>query len=121
AAGHVDGAWGSAVYGDDEWGEAELLARKARLAALRGDGDATRRLVADGIRRAEAMHWPHLAAMNRWTLAFLELSLGEPARAWPALRDVVQTPTWRGLEVVNALADAVDALAALGELEAADE
>src|SRR3954454_13838993 len=67
------------------------------------------------------MHWPHLAAMNRWTLAFLELSLGEPARAWPALRDVARTPTWRGLEVVNALADAVDALAALGELEAVDE
>ena len=67
------------------------------------------------------MHWPHLAAMNRWTLGFLELSLGEPARAWPALRDVARTPTWRGLEVVNALADAVDALAALGELEAVDE
>ena len=67
------------------------------------------------------MHWPHLAALNRWTLGFLELSLGEPASAWPALRDIARTPTWRGLEVVNALADAVDALAALGELEAVDE
>ena len=67
------------------------------------------------------MHWPHLAALNRWTLGFLELSPGEPARAWPALREVARTPTWRGLEVVSALADAVDALAALGELEAVDE
>ena len=121
AAGYLDDAWEIAVYGDDQWGQPELLARKARLAALRGDADATRRLVADGIRRAEAMRWPHLAALNRWTLGFLELSLGEPARAWPALRDVARTPTWRGLEVVNALADAVDALAALGELEAVEQ
>jgi DNA-binding CsgD family transcriptional regulator len=121
AADHLDDAWEIAVAGDDQWGQPELLARKARLAALRGDVDATRALVADGIDRAEAMHWPHLAAMNRWTLGFLELSLGEPARAWPALRDVARTPTWRGLEVVTALADAVEALAALGQLEAVDE
>ena len=121
AARYLDDAWEIAVDGDDQWGQPELLARKARLAALRGDADATRRLVADCIRRAEAMHWPHLAALNRWTLGFLELSLGEPARAWPALREVARTPTWRGLEVVNALADAIDALAALGELEAVDE
>jgi DNA-binding CsgD family transcriptional regulator len=118
---YLDDAWEIAVDGDDQWGQPELLARKARLAALRGDVDAARTLVADGIGRAEAMHWPHLAAMNRWTLGFLELSLGEPARAWRALRDVARTQTWRGLEVVNALADAVEALAALGQPEAGDE
>ena len=96
AAGYVDDAWEIAVDGDDGWGQAELLARKARLVALRGDVDAVRTLVGDGIDRAEAMHWPHLAAMNRWTLGFLELSLGEPASAWLALRDVARTPTWRG-------------------------
>jgi DNA-binding NarL/FixJ family response regulator len=54
-------------------------------------------------------------------LGFLELSLGEPARAWPALRDVARTPTWRGLEVMIALGDAVEASAALGRLEVGDE
>ena len=120
AARYLDDAWEIAVDGDDQWGQPELLARKARLAALRGDADATRRLVADCIRRAEAMHWPHLAALNRWTLGSSS-SARRPARAWPALREVARTPTWRGLEVVSALADAVDALAALGELEAVDE
>ena len=121
AARYLDDAWEIAVDGDDQWGQPELLARKARLAALRGDADATRELVADGIRRAEAMHWPYLAAMNRWTLGFLELSFGEPASAWPAFSDVARTPTWRGLEVVTALADAVETLAALGGLEAVDD
>ena len=67
------------------------------------------------------MHWPHLAAMNRWVLGFLELSLDEPARAWQALQDVPRTPTWGRLEVVEAVADAVETLVALGRLEAADD
>ena len=121
AAVYVGDAWEIAVDGDDRWGQPELLARKARLAALRGDVDAARELVAEGINRAEAMHWPYLAAMNRWTLGFLELSFGEPASAWPAFSDVARTPTWRGLEVVTALADAVETLAALGRLETVDD
>jgi DNA-binding CsgD family transcriptional regulator/tetratricopeptide (TPR) repeat protein len=118
---YLDDALEDAIDGDDRWGEAELLARKARLAAMRGDVDAARRLVAEGTARAEAMHWPHLGAMNRWLLGFLELSLGEPARAWPALCDVARTPAAGGLEIVNALADAAETRAALGELEAVDE
>jgi DNA-binding NarL/FixJ family response regulator len=121
AAEYLDEAWEITSNGDDQWGEPEALRRKARLAALRGDVETARRLVADGVGRAEAMHWPHLGAMNRWLLGFLELSLDEPARAWPELRDVATTPTWCGLEVVNALADAVEALTALGEVGAADK
>jgi DNA-binding CsgD family transcriptional regulator len=121
AAQYLDEAWEISNDGDDQWGQPEVLRRKARLAALRGDVETARRLVADGIGRAEGMHWPYLAAMNRWTLGLLELSLGEPARAWPELRDAARTPTWRGLEVLNAIADAVEALAALGKLGAADE
>jgi DNA-binding CsgD family transcriptional regulator len=120
AARYLDDIWEIVVDAGELWGEAELLARQARLAALRGAGDAVRKLVAEGIGRAESMHWPYLAELNRWVLGFLELSLGEPARAWPALRDVAQTPTWRGLEVVMALGDAVEASAALGRLEAGD-
>jgi DNA-binding CsgD family transcriptional regulator len=121
AAEYLDDISELAMDGGDAWGEAALLSRKARLAALRGDAHAARRLAAEGIRRAEAMHWPHLAAMNRWVLGSLELSLGEPARAWPVLRDVARTPTWRGPEVVNALADAIEALATLGRPEAVDD
>ena len=45
-------------------------------------------LVSQGIAQAEAINWPHLAAMNRWTLGTLELSLDEPVLAWQALEDV---------------------------------
>ena len=118
---YLDEAWEIATDGQDLGSEAELLATKARLAALRGDVDAARRLVAEGIERADGMHWPYLAARNGWLLGFLELSLGEPARAWPLLRDVVLTPTWGGLDVVMPLGDAVETLAALGRLETVDE
>ena len=118
---YLDEAWEFVVDSGGLWAEAEVLERKGRLAALRGDVDDARSFVAQGIARAEAMHWPHLAAMNRWVLGFLELSLGEPARAWQALQDVPRTPTWGRLEVVNAMADGVEILVAVGQLEAADE
>lgn len=121
AAACVDEVWVDLIEGGgDEWGEAEFIVRKARLAALRGNIDAARALAADGIDRADAMHWPLLASMNQWVLGFLELSLGEPARAREPLRDVEHTETWRGIEVVVALADAVEALAALGRPDDAD-
>jgi DNA-binding CsgD family transcriptional regulator/tetratricopeptide (TPR) repeat protein len=122
AARHLDDAWEVAVEdGGDRWGEAELQQRRGRLAALRGDVDDTRRLVASGRTLAEAMQWPHLAAMNSWVLGFLELSLGEPARAWEAFQDVPETSTWGRLEVVEAVADTAETLVALGRLEAADD
>ena len=70
--------------------------------------------------RAEAMHWPHLAAMNRWTLGFLELSLGEPARAWAAsatLRDFLPGEVWKSSAHLRM---PIDTLAALGGLKAVD-
>jgi DNA-binding NarL/FixJ family response regulator len=121
AARYLDEIWEVVADTGELWGEAELLVRQARLAALRGEVDAARKLVAEGIGRAESMHWPHLAEMNRWVLGFLELSLGDPEGAWGALRDVARTPTWRGLQLMMALGDAVEALAALGRLEAGDE
>jgi len=118
---YLDDAWEIVSDGHDLWEEAELQARKARLAALRGDAHAARALVAEGIERADGMHWPYLATRNRLLLGSLELSLGEPARAWPLLRDVVRMPTWDGLDVLMPLADAVETLVALGRLESVDE
>ena len=119
---HLDDARELAVdEGGDPWVEAELQERRGRLAALRAEVDDARRLLAEGIASAEAMNWPHLAAINRWVLGFLELSLDEPTRAWRALQDVPRTPTWGRLEVVEAAADAVETLVALGRLEDADD
>jgi len=56
------------------------------------------------------MHWPHLAAMNRWTLGFLELSLGEPADAtFDELRAGVERTGLREPALFRWHADAVEA------------
>ena len=54
-------------------------------------------------------------------LGFLELSLGEPARAWEALAEVSRTPARGALEVLEAVADGVEALVLLDRLDPADE
>jgi DNA-binding CsgD family transcriptional regulator len=104
----------------DRWTEAELAQRRAALALLRGVEEA-RDLAAHGIACAEAIHWPHLLAINRWGVGALELSLDDPAQAWRALEDIPGTDTWGRLEVVVAIADAIEALVGLGELEDADD
>ena len=105
----------------DSWSEAELAQRSAALAVLCGPVEEARDLAARGIACAEAIHWPHLVAMNRWGVGALELSLDDPARAWKALEDLPGTETWGRLEVVEAVADAIEALVGLGRLDAADE
>ena len=118
---YIEDASEYAAVRGDRWGEAELLQRQAALAAVRGRVDEARELVAQGIAQAEAINWPHLAAMNRWTLGTLELSLDEPVLAWQALEDVRSTATWGRLEAIEALADAVEALVGAGRLDAAAE
>ena len=115
---YIGDAWDFAE-GDELWAAAEILERRSRLAALRGETDDARRLVKEGIACAEGIHWFHLAAVNRWVLGFLELSLDQPARAWHALEDVLGTPIWGRFEVLDALADAAEALVALDRLETA--
>ena len=105
----------------DRWGEAELAQRRAALAVLCAPVDQARDLAARGVACAQAIHWHHLAAMNRWGAGALELSLDDPVQAWRALEDVPSTETWGRLEVVEAVADATEALVGLGELDAADE
>ena len=111
-------------YGDagvrvDRWTEAELAQRRAALAALRGPAVEARDLAAQGAAYAEAIHWPHLAAMNRWGVGSLELSLDDPGQAWQALEDIRRRETWGRLEAVEAVADAVEALVGLDDPDAA--
>ncbi|HEX7310340.1 MAG TPA: LuxR C-terminal-related transcriptional regulator, partial [Gaiellaceae bacterium] len=116
----VDDGWEFVDDGAGAWAEAEMLERQAHLAALSGDVDDARRVAAQGIACSEELHWPHLAAQNRWVLGFLELSRDEPEQAWNALEDVAQTAAWGRLEVLAAVADTAEALVALGRLEAAN-
>jgi len=104
----------------DRWGQAELGQRRAALAALCAPVEEARDLLSRAIALAEAIHWPHLAAVNRWGLGALELSLDDPAQAWRMLDDLPSAATWGRLEVVEAVADAIEALVGLGQLEAAD-
>jgi DNA-binding CsgD family transcriptional regulator len=121
---YLDDAWNVAVEeAGDPWGEAELPVKRARLEALRGNVEGARELVAQGVERAAAIHWERLAAQNRWVLGFLELSLGNATEAWLALEDVSHTRVRGSLEVLDVLeaaADAVEALVALDRLEAAE-
>ena len=73
-------------------------AAKGALAAVRGRAEEARELAAQGVACADAIHWPHLAAMNRWVIGSLELSLGDPGQAWQALEDIPRTrrgAAWR--------------------------
>jgi DNA-binding CsgD family transcriptional regulator len=105
----------------DRWSEAELAQRRAALAVLCSPVEEARDLSARGVACADAIHWAHLAAMNRWGVGALELSLGDPAQAWRALEELPGTETWGRLEVVVAVADAIEALVGLGELDPVDE
>jgi DNA-binding NarL/FixJ family response regulator len=115
---HLEEAWSAGVVDlGDRLLEAELLRRRARLSALRGDADDARRLVAEGRGLAEAIHWAQGVTMNRWVLGFLELSLGEPARAWEALAETARPPVLLSLEGLEAAADGVEALVALDRVD----
>lgn len=118
---YLDQAWELAFDGGDRFFEGWVYLRRASLAALRGRADDARQLARQGIAHAESAHWEALAAANRWMLGFLELSLGEPKRAWRLLADAAAeksvVPRARGLFGRGAFADAVEALVALGRTE----
>ena len=113
--------YADAGVGRDRWGTAELAQRRAALALLCAADEEARDLAAQGVAWGDEIHWTHLAAMNRWGVGALELSLDDPAEAWRALEDIPSTETWGRLEVVEAIADAIEALVGLGELDRADE
>jgi DNA-binding NarL/FixJ family response regulator len=118
---YLDEAWELVFDGGDQTVEMVQHGR-AMLAAHRGEVDAARRLVAENVERGEPLHWPYLAALNRWTLGFVELSLGEPARAAELLADVADrlgpNRLLRGGTRL-AVGDAVEALVGVGRLDEA--
>ena len=121
---YLDEGWELAVDGGNVAAEAFVLLRKARLAALRGHVEESRRLVSESAARGESLHWRYFTEAGRWVLGFIELSVGDPARAWEALSEihrVLTGPRGRNQEVMPAVADALEALVALGRLEQADE
>jgi DNA-binding CsgD family transcriptional regulator len=103
--------------------QTNALSAQAYVSALRGDAAAARAAAAEGIRISQeagavpALNW-HLAA-----LGFLELSLGDPAGAHVHLGPLSTIVVQIGLVepgVVRFLPDEIEALIALGELEAAE-
>jgi DNA-binding CsgD family transcriptional regulator len=121
---YLDEGWELAVDGGNVAAEAFVLLRKARLAALRGHVEESRRLVSEGAARGESLHWSSFTEAGRCVLGFVALSLGDPARAWEALSEIHRAltgPRRRNQEVMPAVADALEALVALGRLEQADE
>jgi DNA-binding CsgD family transcriptional regulator len=119
---HIEEAWDLVLdAGGDLWEEGEILQRQARLAALRGDAERARVVVAECSSHAASMHWELFTAMNSWVLGFLELSLGDHGRAWSLLHEVVRIPTYRRPEVLEALADAVETLVGLARVAEADD
>ena len=119
AEAYADEAWELVFDGGDQ--SVELVEHfRALLAAHRGHVDEARRRVAHNVDRGEPLHWSYLAALNRWTLGFLELSLGEPARASELLADVADrlgsNRLLRGGTRLAA-ADAVEAFVGIGRLD----
>jgi DNA-binding CsgD family transcriptional regulator len=104
--------------------QTNALSARACVSALLGRAEETRAAAEEGIRIAmeagavPAVHW-HTAA-----LGFLELSLGDPAAAHAQLGPLSEGIVAVGLAepgVVRFLPDEIEALVALGELEAASE
>ena len=125
AARLADEAHALAVEGGHRPTEASTLAKRAMVAARRGEVDAAR----DAGERALALAGGPEAALARggetaiWTLGFLELSLGDPEAADRHLRPLAHALLSAGIRVqgeMRCLPDAIEALAALGRPDEAE-
>ena len=113
----LDQASELAFDGGDRLSEGVACVRRAELAALRGDTEQARELARQGIAHGEAVHFRFFGESSRWALGFLELSLGQPERAWPLLADTAEFDlTW----AEGPAADAVEVLVALGRIGEAE-
>jgi ATP/maltotriose-dependent transcriptional regulator MalT len=104
--------------------QTNALSAHAYVSALLGDVDAARAAAADGIRIAREAGAVPAATWHMAALAFLELSLGDPAAAHAQLEPLAAAVVQIGLVepgVVRFLPDEIEALIALGELEAAEQ
>jgi len=96
---------------------------RALVAAGAGRVDEAREVASDAIARAAAMKDRVAPFRNRWVLGMLELSLGDPARAWQSLKGLPELADEVGIAnpgVYPFLPDVVEALIGLDRLDEAD-
>jgi DNA-binding NarL/FixJ family response regulator len=109
-----------AGYGEQtaEW---YALMARGRLVAVRGDIERARRLLAKASALGQTLHLRDPGV--RWASGFVELSVGEHERACEALEDVESRPSHHAFELarLDAVANSVEALVALGRLAQAKE
>ena len=115
---HLDQAWELAFDGGDRFVEGWVRLRRTYLAALRGQAAEARELARQCIAHGEAVHWPFMAVDARSTLGFLELSLGDPGRAWQLFADRTGTSD---VPFETTITDAIEALCGLGRIDDARE
>jgi DNA-binding CsgD family transcriptional regulator len=116
-------AVGVQIDGADFFGQALTRSAQALLAAYRGDVAEARALAGDAIAAGQEWGWEEFVVRNRWILALVELSLGEPRRAWSHLQGLPDALRRMGIGEpgrIPALPDVVETLTALGCLKDAD-
>jgi DNA-binding CsgD family transcriptional regulator len=100
-----------------------VLAFASVPAAYAGDAEATRRMASETLRLAAATGYEIASLWATWALAILSLSLRDPAAAEAALAPLTALVEREGVDEpvrVMFLADAIEALTALGELDRAE-
>jgi DNA-binding CsgD family transcriptional regulator len=107
--------------GENHFGVAEIRCSQALLAAHRGREAEARSHAAEAIDRGEEWGWDEFIARARWIVGFLELSLGEPRRAWAELSGVSDTIAAIGLEEPGHLPAEPDIIETLVALTRFDE
>jgi DNA-binding CsgD family transcriptional regulator len=112
-----------ASFGDDAQGA--LMYARALAAAHVGDVELARRVGRRSVAQSERLGDVIFALVARATLGFLELSLGDHARAsewlWPVAERLLSQPRVDpGVPHAVALPDAVEALAGVGRLDDAE-
>jgi len=93
------------------------------IAASAGRVDEARAVASDAIAHAEILEDKVAPFRNRWALGLLELSLGDPARAWQSLEGLPERADEVGVRnpgVYPFLPDVVEALLGLGRLDEAE-
>jgi DNA-binding CsgD family transcriptional regulator len=113
-----------ASYG--ELAQGSLVYVRALVAAHMGEVELARELAERGLAQCEAQGDVAFASINRATLGFLELSIGDNAaaaeRLWPVAQRFLGSPAVElGLPHIMCMPDAVEALTGVGRLEDAEE
>jgi DNA-binding CsgD family transcriptional regulator/tetratricopeptide (TPR) repeat protein len=96
---------------------------RALLAASFGRVEEARLVASQAIAQAAAQRDNVAPIRNRWVLGFLELSHGDPARAWQSLEGVPEQLDQAGIRnpgMYPVLPDAVEALVGIGRLDQAE-